>query len=395
LTRRRVLVAVTVVMALAVVLGDAGSSKAVSRFPSSAPQGVFRLPHDATSATDLHVFGLNGHRYGVTTPIHVMTFTGPAYRVTVGLAHRAVDGGLETPVAMCRSTPKCVAAVNGDFFAVPRRRTPNSGDAVGGIVRDCVLLHTPEISHQQANLDASTVSGGFSWNSTLLVNGVSVPVSAVNQELPLRYERIHLPLTGTLLFTSDYGARTPSVPGWVTYEFEPIDASVPPTAVATTSGLELIATTTDAVHIASGHVDIAAFAGSPLEGLQVGDVVEMTTTSNAGCNSIGGHPILLNAGAVVPVAAADTYLSRPYARTVIGWTATGATVIMTVDGRDGVSGATAPQLVKLLQALNVVTALNLDGGMSSSFYAYGRVYDRPPHGSVRPVSTALLVVKST
>ena len=83
---------------------------------------------------------------------------------------------------------------------------------------------------------------------------------------------------------------------------------------------------------------------------------------------------------------------KPYARTVIGWTASGETVIMTVDGKDGVSGATVHQLVSLLQSLNVVTALDLDGGNSTTFYANGRVLNRPSHGTERPVSTSLLVI---
>ena len=67
---------------------------------------------------------------------------------------------------------------------------------------------------------------------------------------------------------------------------------------------------------------------------------------------------------------------------------------MTVDGKDGVSGATANQLVSLLQSLNVVTAFDLDGGISTTLYAKGRVLNRPSHGTERPVSTALLVVRS-
>jgi exopolysaccharide biosynthesis protein len=120
----------------------------------------------------------------------------------------------------------------------------------------------------------------------------------------------------------------------------------------------------------------------------------MTTTSTAGCDNIGGHSILLNQGIVTPIAPADSYLLKPYARTVIGWTASGETVIMTVDGEDTVSGATAHQLVSLLQSLDVVTALDLDGGNSTTFYAKGRVLNRPFHGTERPVSTSLLVVQN-
>jgi hypothetical protein len=226
------------------------------------------------------------------------------------------------------------------------------------------------------------------------VNGASVPIAAINQELPMSYVKVHLPLAGTLLFAPPYALRTPSATGWVTYEFAQVDGTTSPTTINTTAELELVAQTTEPVKVAVGDVDISAPTGSALATLQVGDTVTLTTTSTAGCDNIGGHPILLNHGVVAPIVAADTYMVKPYARTVIGWTASGETVIMTVDGKDGVLGATAYQLVSLLESLNVVTALDLDGGESTTLYAKGRILNRPSHGSERPVSTSLLVVQN-
>jgi exopolysaccharide biosynthesis protein len=144
--------------------------------------------------------------------------------------------------------------------------------------------------------------------------------------------------------------------------------------------------------VSAGTVDVSAPLDSPLATLQPGDVVTLGTNSTAGCDDVGGHPILLNHGVAAAINPADTYMVKPYARTVIGWTASGETLMMTVDGKDGVSGATAPQLEVLLESLGVVTALNLDGGNSTTFYANGRVRNRPSHGTERPVSTSLLVV---
>jgi len=66
---------------------------------------------------------------------------------------------------------------------------------------------------------------------------------------------------------------------------------------------------------------------------------------------------------------------------------------VTVDGQDGVSGATAGQLTALLQSLHVTTAIALDGGYSTSLYAKGRTVNRPASGQERPVATALLVLR--
>jgi len=153
----------------------------------------------------------------------------------------------------------------------------------------------------------------------------------------------------------------------------------------------LVAQTSDAVRVRAGYVDISAPTGSPLASLLAGGTVTMTTTSAAGCNNIGGHPILLNDGVAVPISGADTYMAQKYARTVIGWTASGETVVMVVGGTDGTSGATGHQLVRLMQSLQVVTALDLDGGDSTALYVHGRLYYHAGRGE-RPVSTGILVV---
>jgi exopolysaccharide biosynthesis protein len=377
----------------------------------------------------------------VHTAIRVLTFNGSQYSLAIDLANHEIDGGLETPSSMCRSTVRCVAAVNGDYYDVTRKGQPDPGDEVGGIIQNCVLLHTPEIAHQQANLDGQQVGEGFDWSVSFDVNGVTVPISAVNQELPMKYPSVNLPLAGILLFTAPYDLRTPSAAGRLTFEFIQVNNTTSPTTSTTTSPttstttssttsttmspttsttmspttstttipvigptpspttintsieLELVAQTTNAVRVMAGHVDISAPTGSSFASLQVGDTVTMTTTSTAGCNNIGGHPILLNDGAVVPISAADTYMSQKYARTVIGWTASGETVIMIVAGTDDKSGATGHQLVALLRTLHVVTALDLDGGDSTALYANRRIYYHAGRGE-RPVSTGLLVVQN-
>jgi exopolysaccharide biosynthesis protein len=346
------------------------------------------------SSSGLTLYSISGARFGVYTPIHVLTFDSPQYSLTVGLANNAIDGGEQTPSSMCRATTGCVAAVNGDFFDVSDPGEPVAGDSVGGIIRNCVLLHTPEIAHEQIDLDGDSVSNSLNWSSALDVNGTSVPITAINQELPMRYLNVNVHLAGTLLFTSLYALPTPTAPGRVTYEFAHVDGVTSPTTINTTADLDLVGQTTKAVKVAAGDVDISAPAGTALATLRDGDAVTMTTTSSAGCNNIGGHPILLNKGVVGPINRADTYMATPYSRTVVGWTASGETVIMSVGGTDAKSGATMYQLVTMLLSLDVVTALDLDGGESTTLYAHGNVV-YPTAKSERAVSTSLLVVKKS
>jgi exopolysaccharide biosynthesis protein len=348
----------------------------------------------ASDENGLSVVTMSGAQYGVYTSIHVLTFNASQYTVQIGLARHAVDGGEQTPSSMCQATAGCVAAVNGDFFDVSDPGQAVAGDEVGGIIRNCVLLHTPETDHEQANLNSDTVSDGFNWSSSLDVNGATLAINAINEELPMRYVGVNVPLAGTLLFTSLYALRTPTAPGRVTYEFAQVGDTSSPTTINSTAELRYLGETSKAVKVATGRVGISAPTGSALGTLQPGETVALTTTSTAGCNNIGGHPILLDDGVVGPINRADTYMAMPSARTVIGWTSSGETVIMTVGGIDARSGATMYQLVTMLLSLGVTTALDLDGGQSTTLYADGRVLYPSARGE-RSVSTSLLVVQNS
>jgi exopolysaccharide biosynthesis protein len=376
---------------LAALIGVVGS--VVAPTMAQAARGHHSPPHRSNLA-GLHVSLVDGRRYGVKSTIHVVRFNEEHFTLKIGLAKNALDGGVETPSSLCRSTRGCVAAVNGDFFDMTPPGVFDPGDDVGGIIQNCVLLHTPEISHQQADIDAHSVSQGLEWSSTIDVNGVIVQIAAINQELPLSYTGVHLALSGDLLFTPPYALATPAGAGRMTYVFRPVTRATRPTTINSTVILRLVARSRRAIKVTAGHVDISAPPGSSFATLSRGDTVAMTTLSSAGCNNIGGHPILLDHGLATPIVAADTYMAKPYARTVVGWTASGETVLMTVDGVDGVSGATAPQLVRVLRSLKVVTALDLDGGNSTALYALGRVLNHPSQGKERPVSTSLLVVRT-
>lgn len=355
--------------------------------------GVGNAASSATSASGLDLSSLNGAPYGVHAPVHVLTFNSAQYALQVGLANHAVDGGVETPSSVCNATTSCVAAVNGDFFDVTNAGlTASAADEVGGIIRNCVLLHTPEIAHEQVNLTDESVSNGLNWSSTVDINGSSLAITGINQELPMSYLGVDVPLSGTLLFTSLYALRTPSVSGRVNYEFA-VDGTQSPTTINSSTALRFLGQTSKAVKVSAGRVDISAPMGTVLSTLMPGSTVTLATTSTGGCNNIGGHPILFDQGVVGPINRADAYMASPYARTVVGWTSSGETVIMSVGGVDGHSGATMFQLVTMLYSLGVVTALDLDGGESTTLYDQGHVI-YPSASTERPVSTSLLVVQN-
>ncbi len=83
-------------------------------------------------------------------------------------------------------------------------------------------------------------------------------------------------------------------------------------------------------------------------------------------------------------------------RTMIGTTRGAAIWLVTVDGRNpSVSlGMTFAELTNLAQKLNLVNALNLDGGGSTTMVVKGRVVNHPSDaGGARRVSDALIVVR--
>lgn len=111
-------------------------------------------------------------------------------------------------------------------------------------------------------------------------------------------------------------------------------------------------------------------------------------------DSIGGRPMLLQAGHVVAPTGCG-YLCERQPRTGVGITADGKLLIATVDGRQpGWSlGYTLVQFANEMRREGAVSALNLDGGGSTTMVVKGVKVNRPtdPSGE-RYVTSALLVL---
>lgn len=111
-------------------------------------------------------------------------------------------------------------------------------------------------------------------------------------------------------------------------------------------------------------------------------------------HAIGGRPVLVRDGK--NVAPSDDYFSRVRApRTVAGWNAKGDLFLVTIDGRrSSAAGMNLVQAARLMRALGVHDAINLDGGGSTTFVIKGEVRNRPSSGYERSVSTSLVLVKA-
>jgi hypothetical protein len=147
-----------------------------------------------------------------------------------------------------------------------------------------------------------------------------------------------------------------------------------------------------------GGVVLSAQPGSPeamlIRSLTPGERVTLFWSFGwAGvADSIGGYPLLLRDGEIM-VTRCWAYLCYRHPRTAIGVDDAGRVLLVVVDGRRRASvGMDLVQLANLMRRLGAVSALNLDGGGSSTMVVRGKVKNRPSDGRERPRSSAVLIL---
>jgi hypothetical protein len=113
---------------------------------------------------------------------------------------------------------------------------------------------------------------------------------------------------------------------------------------------------------------------------------------------VGGGPLLVRGARPVPrepdAPYAETFWSARHPRTAVGVRADGTILLVVVDGRQPQRsvGMTIEELQALMLELGASSALNLDGGGSSTLVLGGEVLNSPSDVTGdRPVSDALLV----
>ena len=144
--------------------------------------------------------------------------------------------------------------------------------------------------------------------------------------------------------------------------------------------------------IASG---TSGFGAQQMHRLIVGDEVELTWSLGwkGVTDAVGGSPILVDAGAVV-VHECNTWLCVRQPRTVVGITADGTILLVSINGRAPhySVGMSLVQTAAFMKTLGARWALNLDGGGSATMWVRGKgIVNRPSDGSERGVACALFV----
>ena len=112
-------------------------------------------------------------------------------------------------------------------------------------------------------------------------------------------------------------------------------------------------------------------------------------------DTIGGNPVIVRDGTIVTKdVTGDTPFHGLNPRTGVGVTADGRVLLIAVDGRrPGYSkGMTLKRFAKLFLEYGATSALNLDGGGSTTVVVDGQIKNRPSDGRERSVSSALVVL---
>jgi hypothetical protein len=111
-------------------------------------------------------------------------------------------------------------------------------------------------------------------------------------------------------------------------------------------------------------------------------------------DAVAGSPVLMKDGAIV-IKPCSAYVCRRHPRTGVGVTRSGRIYMVVVDGRQRASkGMTIVQFARLFKRLGVRSAVNLDGGGSSTMVVKNHIVNSPSDpGGQRAVASALLVIR--
>jgi len=108
-------------------------------------------------------------------------------------------------------------------------------------------------------------------------------------------------------------------------------------------------------------------------------------------DAVGGVPMLLRDDVILNEC---TSACGSVPRTGVGVTANGRILLVVVDGRQPKwsVGPTVTEFARIMKDLGAVTALNLDGGGSSTMVVDGKVVNRPSDRRERAVSNAIVIL---
>jgi hypothetical protein len=313
-------------------------------------------------------------------------------KVDVRVAH-AYDAaiGLETTAALAERHG-ALAAINGGYFYM---KGLLAGDSRGAVEIDDRLLSEPDRGRASVGFfvrDGATrsVFGRLGFQGWIhLADGDPFRFRGINRQRDV---------SEIVLFTPDFHRTTLTPPdgtevvireGRVT-EIRTSSGStpIPPDGVVLSIGAERVAEVLPRLH-----VEDTVSIETKLVPLLPDPEGDWHRTKHI----VSGGPLLLWRGNRIEDPQVESisrvfYLAR-HPRTAVGARADGTLLFVTVDGRrPGESvGMSMPELTDLMIELGCVSAINLDGGGSTTMVIEGKVMNRPSGSSPRQNADAILI----
>lgn len=315
---------------------------------------------------------------------------GAAAHLRAVVSNETIKGGRETVASMCVRV-HCALAVNGDFFSL------GSGEPSGGVAFEGIPARSPRARRYHLGQDAA-------GNVAIRIISMGVaftPDQTAQASQPLTTPKLNVSrgADDLVLYTDRWAATT-----------------------QTGSGFEIVLQSLAGETLLMGrpiHVTMirgAARGGTPIpagamvlsgSGTQAQALAKVWSDASAGRTTkaatlridsrpqletfVGGSPPLLLRGAPA-LASRSNFATRSTARTFVGKTPAGDTLLVEADVNRVSIGMSLYDAMRFARSIGAVDALNLDGGGSSQFVENGVLLSTSPNLAERPVATALAIV---
>ncbi len=302
---------------------------------------------------------------------------------------------LESTSSMARRSG-AVLAINGDYFL-------SNGRPVHAFAEDGRLVQTPQLLGRAFGLDSSGTRVTMGFPDARATLTLPTATGTATLEIP-RWNSGRADADRLAAYTS-LGGTLETPPGGDCYAGLN-DAG--PRTVHTDGGVDSPMTVSgqrcggDPPYVSPGTVmlDGSRFntSGNVLEAYaRPGTAAQLTTSLGfpGAVDVLGGNPVLIYNGRLQSqdLQGSGAFFARQ-PRTALGITADGRMLLVVVDGRQsGYSvGMTLGELAELMNSLGARSAINLDGGGSSTMWLNGQRVNRPSDRYERGVGSALVVL---
>lgn len=322
----------------------------------------------------------------------------PTVKVKAALAKDTVYDNDSTKgrekVSTLTSRRGALVGINADFF-------PFTGDPLGMCIIDGELISEPAKEGRAAF--ALTKNGAIFFDKPVLsakltlASNVSRQVDGINRGRETNQ---------VIVYTEAFGSSTQT-------KYKGTDIVLTsdelPIRVGKTVNMTVTEVKPDSVNTQIPRGGVVISAGGPAgwflkENLKPGDrmSVQFDIKGSDGQDwtqvdqAVGGGPWLVKDGNefidTVQECFQPSFCTTSHPRTAVGMTSDNKLLLVTVDGRQAISGGLSlPNMAALMKRYNAVNAINLDGGGSTTLSIKGLVANSPSEGAERPVANALLV----